>query len=160
MGCLLMSQSGPRDLSLLDRVEAYLREHRVRPSHFGMMVTGHRNLVTRLRAGRGMRRATIERIEAALAGKAVRRQPMTRGQLNSVLYREAVAEQVRADLAEQRRRMTDPLERAATHLRQRRNHVFRAFVLDGEGASGWYIGRERVDDEALLKRARREGWEG
>lgn len=156
MGCLAMIEPAG-ELSLLDRIEAYLRQNNLAPSRFGQLVNGHRNLVLRLRQGRSPRRPTLLRIEAQLASPP---RPMTLGQFKAKRYRIAMQEQVRAELAERDRRLTDPNEQAATLLRSRGWRVFRTEWADGDGETvcGWFVGRMQKTDEDMRAMARRNGW--
>jgi hypothetical protein len=74
-------------------------------------------------------------------------------------YAKAVQKNQEAEQAERLRRTTDPVELAATFLRIKGWMVVRARVID-ETATGWAVGRLRVDDAGLLQRARDKGWRG
>jgi hypothetical protein len=157
VGCLQMSQPvAPVMLPLLDRVALYLDKHDIAPTRFGKLAVGSPSLVNRMRAGKLLRRDTIERVEAMLAGPPVR---MTQAQFKARRYRLALSEAVRADIAERTRRATDPHELAATFIRRRGWMVCRASVVE-EGAEGFIVGSSPVTEDDLLKRARKYGWEG
>lgn len=158
MGCLAMIEPAG-EFSLLDRVEAYLRQHGMKPSRFGQLINGHRNLVTRLRQGRKPHRATLNRIEAQLASPP---RPMTLGQFKAKRYRLAMQENVRAEIAERDRRLTDPSEQAATLLRSRGWRVYRTEWAgdDGVALCGWFVGRMQKTDEEMRAMATRNGWRG
>jgi hypothetical protein len=149
VGCLAMIESGG-EFSLLDRVEQYLRQHRLAPTRFGKLVVGSPSLIARMREGKTLRRVTVERIEAQLISPP---RPMTTGQYKAKRYRIAMQEQIRADLAERNRRLNDPMEQAAVFLRSRGWRVFRE-----DGA--WCVGLMRKDDDGLEAMARRNGWRG
>lgn len=154
MGCLAMIEaSGP---SLLDRIDAYLAKHRLKPTRFGKLAVGSPSLVARMREGKTLRLITIERIEALLAGPPM---PLTRAQYKARRYRVKTQENIRIELAEQVRRATEPAEQAATLLRSRGWNVRRAFVHE-QGAEGWCVGTVKVTEEQMLERARRAGWRG
>jgi hypothetical protein len=118
-----------------------------------------------MRAGKRLRRVTIERIEVFLAERAgwtpkvVKPGPMTPGQYKAHRYRQAIAKNIRDSQAEQERRLRDPHEQAAIVLRQRGWRVTRAHVHQ-EGAEGWCVGTARKTDEEMLAMARRNGWRG
>jgi hypothetical protein len=107
VGCLAMIEPAG-ELSLLDRVEDYLQRHRMPATRFGKIVVCSPSLVGRMRVGKSLRRTTIERIEAQLLSPP---RPMTLGQFKAKRYRVAMQEQVRAEIAERDRRLTDPNER-------------------------------------------------
>lgn len=157
MGCLAMIEPAG-GVPLLDRIETYLRQHGMKPSRFGQLVNGHRNLVTRLRQGRKPHRATLIRIEAQLASSP---RPMTLGQFKARRYRIVMQEQVRAEMAERDRRLTDPCEQAATLLRSRGWRVFRTeWVVGEQTIIGWFVGRMQKTDEEMQAMALRNGWRG
>jgi hypothetical protein len=160
VGCLTMIEPGG-ELSLLDRVEEYLRQHKLPPTRFGKSVVGSPSLVARMRCGKSLRRTTIERVEVFLATvpAIVRPRPMTPGQWKASRYRKAVQDNIRNDLAERERRLRDPCEQAAIHLRSRGWTITRAHVHE-EGAVDWCVGSMRKDDDGLLAMARRQGWRG
>lgn len=163
MGCLAMIEPGD-GLTLLDRVEAFLLLHKMRPSAFGTYAVKTPSLVYRMRAGKRLRRTTIERIEVFLSAAVgwtpqPQRKTLTPGQYKARRYRKAIAENIRADMAERDRRLADPCEQAAIHLRRQRWVVTRAKVHD-EKAEGWCVGTMRKTDEELLAMARRNGWRG
>lgn len=161
MGCLTMIEV-KGGLSLLDRVEAYLLSNKLAPTKFGKLVVKSPSLVARMREGKTLRRCTIERIEVFLTTprRIIVPQPLTAGQWKSRRYRAAIAEQIRNDLAERNRRMSDPCELAAIFLRSRRFIVTKAWVVHGAEAEGWCVGNTRETDDELQARARRMGWEG
>jgi hypothetical protein len=158
VGCLAMIEPAG-ELSLLDRVETYLRQHGMKPSRFGQLVNGHRNLVTRLRQGRKPHRDHARRIEAQLSSAP---RPMTLGQFKAKRYRIAMQENIRAELAERDRRLTDPFEQAAILLRSRGWRVFRTEWADeaGQAVRGWFVGSMRKTDDDMQAMARRNGWRG
>jgi hypothetical protein len=155
VGCSVMgvADGGP---TLLERIEAYLAKHELAPTKFGKLTVGSPSLLTRMRAGKTLRRGSIERVEAMLAGPPI---VLTPRSYKSRRYRVATAEQIRFDMMERDRRLSDPFEQAANVLRRTFKPVVRARVYDPE-ATGWMIGHARVDDEEFLARARRAGWEG
>lgn len=154
MGCLVMVEPVAA-LSLRERVERYLAKHGMAPSRFGFLATNNPNLVWRIREGARFHDKTLKRIEAQLLLHPV---PLTLGQYKASQYQKAVQENQRIEMAEKLRRLTDPLEQAATLLRSRGWMVCRAHVV-GAG-DGWKVGTVLVGDEELLERARRAGWRG
>jgi hypothetical protein len=150
-----MIESGG-ELTLLDRVEEYLRRHRLKPTRFGKLVVGTPSLVGRMREGKTLRRTTIERIEAQLVSPP---RPMSTGEYKAKRYRIAMAANIRAESLDRLRRLSDPHEQAATYLRQRGWRVTRATVHQDD-AEGWCVGTARKDDDELLAMARRNGWRG
>jgi hypothetical protein len=155
VGCLTMIVPG-RELSLLDRVEEYLRAYRLAPTRFGKIVVGSPSLVNRMRDGKSLRQVTIDRIEAQLISPP---RPMTKGEFKAKRYRIVMQAQILAEMNERDRRASDPHEQAANHLRRRFAPVCRATVHNAN-ASGWYVGTGIVTDEELLQRARTYGWRG
>jgi hypothetical protein len=165
VGCLAMDLNGAvaaGELSLLERVEAYLQRHGVKPSCFGVGVVNSPSLVRRMRDGKGLRQATVERIELFIAAPWPYYQSQGMRSSRSMAakrYAKAVQKNQEAEQAERLRRTTDPVELAATFLRIKGWMVVRARVID-ETATGWAVGRLRVDDAGLLQRARDKGWRG
>lgn len=155
MGCLTMIEPGG-ELSLLDRVEAYLRTHRLAPTRFGKIVVGSPALLSRMRDGKTLRQVTVDRIEAQLLSPP---RPMTVGEFKAKRYRVVMQAQILAEANERDRRASDPHEQAANWLRRTFRPVCRAKVHDPE-AEGWFIGNARVSADELLSRARANGWRG
>jgi 2,4-dienoyl-CoA reductase-like NADH-dependent reductase (Old Yellow Enzyme family) len=51
---------------LIHRIERYLQQHRIPPARFGREAVGDPSFVSRLKAGRQSRAATVARVEAYL----------------------------------------------------------------------------------------------
>lgn len=158
MGCVAMVKPVADGPTLLDRVEAFLAEHGIPPTRFGWDTVRSVTLVQRLRQGKTFHRKTLDRIEEALANPPQYR-PRTRSQVVASHYRQAMQDNFRADLAERERRLTDPVERAATFIRQRGWQVYRASVHDS-ALDGWFVGSTKLSDPELIARAFKYGWGG
>lgn len=164
MGCLAMEQPVAPGLDLLDRVEVYLRHHRMPPTRFGKLAVGSPSLVNRMRQGKVLRPDTVRRVEAQLDCSSPDRgfgkfKFTSIGKFKAARYAKVVHERDVAERQERQHRLTDPVEQAATFLRQKGWMVARARVFD-ENATGWAVGRLRLGDEGLLERARSKGWRG
>lgn len=156
MGCCVMVKPSG-DEPLLVRIEAYLEQHGIPATRFSKLAVSSPSLVDRLRKGLTVRPGTKERIEAVLAYPPLR---PTRGTVIANKYRKAMSDNVEAERVERDRRLSDPVERAATFMRQMRWMVCRASVVDGEEATGWIVGTVRLSDAELVARALSKGWRG
>lgn len=145
---------------LIPLCEAYMLQHGLSETQFGVMAAREPALMATLRRGRHPRAGKEAQIRALLAGppSASTRSRATR---LAERARATVAAAAAIEVEAKAHRLGDPVQQAKRHIQAQGFAVFSASVVD-PAKTGWQVGTkpDPLTDDELIAMARRRGWEG